>query len=164
MEKMLAIQIEDLHPIAVIKLKGFLAHLEVYKFKNTIEQLFTDGKRFLVVDLNEVTFIDSAGVGSLVQMRNECIKVGGQLVLIEASTAQVKQVMEVASLPKVIEFFPDAPSAVKHLRVKHSLPGGQEQQEHVARLEEVLAQIGALDARLTRIEATLESIEALLKK
>jgi anti-anti-sigma factor len=48
------------------------------------------GAEHVEVDLTEVTFIDSSGLGALVLLRNEAIHAGKQLTLVNVSSATTR--------------------------------------------------------------------------
>jgi anti-anti-sigma factor len=56
----------------------------------------------LEVDLAEVTFIDSSGLGALVRIRNEAVERGVQLVLVHLPPA-VTRLFEVSGLDQALE-------------------------------------------------------------
>lgn len=162
-DRELSITIDNKNPIAIMKLSGFMGQLEVYKLKSQVEQLLTEAARFIVIDLSAVSFIDSAGLGSLTQIRGLCMAARGQMVLVIPMVTQVKQAIEVSSLQRVIEFFTQAEAAVDYLRSKHGLPGvASPQVVQEGRIEELAARISTVDGRLEKMEDRLGRIERLL--
>ena len=68
----------------------------------------------LVLELSKLEFMDSAGVGALVLCSSTMKKTGGKMVLAGAA-GKVKQVLELTSLDRIIEMYPDLSSACEAL-------------------------------------------------
>lgn len=66
------------------------------------------GATTLRVDVADVTFLDSSGLGSLVRARNEAAALGKDLVIANASTT-VAKVFRISGLSGVLVFDPDLP-------------------------------------------------------
>ena len=72
------------------------------------------GARACVLDLQEITYLDSGGVGSLVAMFRHVTRHGGQLKLIRPS-ACARRVLGIARLTAVFEIFDDEREALLNL-------------------------------------------------
>lgn len=69
--------------VCVLKLKGRLVGGEaVSHFENAFQQALADGHVFLVVDLEAVPYIDSSGIGSVVNALRQANKAGGTVKLV----------------------------------------------------------------------------------
>jgi|SRR5882724_4229612 len=83
---------------AVVRLKGRLSLETVHNF---IQTLRPDPAAHLILDLSAVSFLDSAGVGALVQVfvhrRNQ-----GQTFVLTGLTKQSSAVLQVAGLFKLL--------------------------------------------------------------
>lgn len=55
-----------------VKLSGQFTFTDNQKFKHVLELLNQEGLRFLELDFSGVTFIDSAGLGMLLLLRDNC--------------------------------------------------------------------------------------------
>ena len=75
-----------------------------------IKDRIRGGSRKLVLDLTNVNFLDSAGVGMLVVCSSVMQQAGGRLVVAGAA-GKVKHVLELTRIDKVIGIYPDLPSA-----------------------------------------------------
>lgn len=73
-------------------------------FERHLQQLFRSGYRNLVVDLNGVPLIDSAGVRALVRGHTSAQRVAGSLRIAGLSPA-VRQVVEMSRLAGVLEIY-----------------------------------------------------------
>jgi len=79
--------------------------------KNEMLSLFEDGKNQLVIDLKEVRFIDSSGLGALVSGYKNASARNGNLKLC-ALQPQVKSMFELTRLHRVFEIYPGADEAL----------------------------------------------------
>lgn len=99
----LDVQVQETHngSPAVAKLAGKLVLETVNQFLQTMRP---NGARSLVLDMSGVSFLDSAGVGALVQLfvhrRNQ-----SQKFALAAFTSQGMAVMQVAGLTKLMPVF-----------------------------------------------------------
>jgi anti-sigma B factor antagonist len=72
-----------------------------------------------IVDLTQVKFMDSAGLGVLVSGLKTCNKNGGDLVLAGASE-NVRELFRITRLDTVFKLFPDRDSAAETFIIKNS--------------------------------------------
>jgi anti-sigma B factor antagonist len=80
--------------------------------RETIRDLLEKGKKHVLLNLAEVNYIDSAGIGELVRTHTTLRKHGGQLKLVNPSE-QVHHLLEVTSLTSVFDIQKDETSAIK---------------------------------------------------
>ena len=74
-------------------------------------RLLEEGKVNLLVDLSEVGFLDSSGLGALVRAMTNSQKEGGQTKLLNAGP-QVRRLLEMTKLDSVFEIHDDLERAV----------------------------------------------------
>lgn len=80
-------------------------------FKNEMLSLFEEGKNQLVVDLKDVRFIDSSGLGALVSGYKNASARNGNLKL-SSLQPQVKSMFELTRLHRVFEIYPGSDEAL----------------------------------------------------
>lgn len=80
--------------------------------KEEMQRLFQDGKKNILIDLGDVRFIDSSGLGALVSGFKNAITNQGNLKL-SSLQPQVKSMFELTRLHRVFEIFPSAGEAIK---------------------------------------------------
>ncbi len=73
-----------------------------------------DGRTDLVIDLGNLEFVDSAGLGVLVGIYKRVNK-RGRRVVVAGAQPYVSRVMKIIKLDQVFESFPDVPSALAEL-------------------------------------------------
>jgi anti-sigma B factor antagonist len=81
------------------------------ELKVVMQRLFEDGNLILLVDLKNVRFIDSSGLGALVSgFKNATVKQG--VLKLSSLQPQVKSMFELTRLHRVFEIFPTTEDAL----------------------------------------------------
>lgn len=81
-------------------------------FRDTIKDLAAKGNQKLLLNLGEVSYIDSSGIGELVSGFTTVTNHGGQLKLL-GLTKRVKDLLQITKLYTVFEVYDDEASAVR---------------------------------------------------
>ena len=108
------LDIKESGAVCVLKLKGRLVSGEaVNQFENAFQRALSEGHIFLVLDLEALPYIDSSGIGSVVNALRQANKLGGSVKLVSPSTFVAKTLKMVGILPlfEVFESEPDALAA-----------------------------------------------------
>ena len=79
--------------------------------RNTIKDLLHNGVKKIVLNLAEVNYIDSSGVGELVSSFTAVAKEGGQLKLLNL-TSKVQQILAITRLLTVFQVYDNEAAAV----------------------------------------------------
>ncbi len=82
-----------------------------------------DGRTDLVIDLGNLEFVDSAGLGVLVGIYKR-VKKRGRRVVVAGAQPYVSRVMKIIKLDQVFESFPDVRSALAELSRNASVAVG----------------------------------------
>lgn len=109
----LYIEVEAGH-VATLRLHGALNAYTIERFASRVEEVLKDGAYSLVVNLADIPFLDSEGVGALLRARRRVQAGGGTLLLAEASE-QARKTIAVKGLALVLLSFADDAGAVKFL-------------------------------------------------
>jgi anti-sigma B factor antagonist len=72
------------------------------------------GMTRIVVDLREVTFMDSIGLASVLHARSR-LRAGGRLALVVAPDSYTQLVLEIAGMPRALAIFADRDAAIEHV-------------------------------------------------
>jgi anti-anti-sigma factor len=88
-------------PTAVLKIGGRLSAQPAKKLRIFCETLKDKGFRHLVVDMSEISFIASSGVGALIVMTGEFSVKGGSVRFVSLSQA-VRRVIRLLNLERFI--------------------------------------------------------------
>lgn len=81
-------------------------------FRDTIRDLAAGGKKKLLLNLAEVSYIDSSGIGEMVSGFTTVTNQGGQVKLLNL-TKRVKDLLQITKLYTVFEVFEDEAAAVR---------------------------------------------------
>jgi len=80
--------------------------------RDTVKDLITKGRRQILLNLGNVTYIDSAGLGELVGSYASMTNQGGHIKLLNAQS-KVRDVLQVTKLYTVFENFTDEGAALQ---------------------------------------------------
>lgn len=106
------VQIEEKDNVVLIQVKE--ERLDAHnsgELKNQMLNLFEEGKNNLIVNLSDVRFVDSSGLGSLVSGFKNASARNGSLKLCGLQP-QVKSMFELTRLHRVFEIFPGSDEAL----------------------------------------------------
>ena len=79
--------------------------------KETVRRLFDKGSRKIVLNLDGVSYMDSAGIGELVACQKRALEKKGQLKLLNPS-GKVYDLLQLTKLDEVFETFHDEKEAL----------------------------------------------------
>jgi anti-sigma B factor antagonist len=81
-------------------------------FRDVIRDLAAKGNKKILVNLADVSYIDSSGIGEMVSSFTTVTNHGGQLKLLSL-TKRVKDLLQITKLYTVFEVYEDEASAVR---------------------------------------------------
>ncbi len=84
-------------------------------FRDNIRDLAAKGNKKILLNLGEVSYIDSSGIGELVSGFTTVTNNGGQLKLVGLSK-RVKDLLQITKLYTVFEVFDDEADAIRSFR------------------------------------------------
>jgi anti-sigma B factor antagonist len=90
---------------AVLQPTGRLNMVAAPAFKNLVEETVASGQTRIVVDLGQVTFIDSSGLGALISGLKATRQAGGDLRIADVPE-QVMTVLRLTNLDRVLRVHP----------------------------------------------------------
>ncbi len=79
--------------------------------RTMIDNLLTSGATRMVINLERVNYVDSAGLGALIEMHRKAKAKGGRLLLCNLGP-KLKQALEIARLLPIFETCPSEAEAV----------------------------------------------------
>ena len=100
--------------VFVADITGRIVLGEGGRLRETIGLALADGERKLLLNLGEVHYIDSAGLGEIVRAYTSVTKLGGQLHLLKL-TNKVRDLLQITKLCTVLEVHDDEAEAVASL-------------------------------------------------
>jgi anti-sigma B factor antagonist len=97
--------------LPVLRPTGDIDAYTAPQLRTQLHDATSSGARVVVVDLREVTFIDSAGLGALVGAHRRMLEADGRLRVVRPP-ALVARAFELTGLDGVLELYDDADAAV----------------------------------------------------
>ena len=111
------IKIIERYEAVVIELKGnVMGGPEAQEFSDELKKLLQDGKKNVVVDLGEVKFMNSSGLGMMISGLTTVKNAGGHLKLANV-TEKIHSLLMITKLITIFETFDSLDDAVKSFTV-----------------------------------------------
>jgi anti-sigma B factor antagonist len=99
--------------VTIVDLRGKIDFGEGSKrLRDKLGELVASGTKKILLNMKEVGFVDSSGIGEMVRGHVQLSKIGGQLKLVNLSK-HVTMLLQVTSLNKVFEIFDNELDGVK---------------------------------------------------
>jgi anti-sigma B factor antagonist len=109
----LKVDTREVAHVTILDVKGrIVLGDEIGELRDAVRGLIADGKKKIILNLANVDYIDSSGVGELVGSFTAMRKAGGELKLLNLSQ-KVKDVLYVTKLYTVFDIRDDEFTAVK---------------------------------------------------
>jgi anti-anti-sigma factor len=100
--------------VTVVHMKGSIhSGPDCRRVEQEIEELIGTKHTFVILDLSEVTHIDSAAIGSIVRCFTRLKNSGGKLCL-AGCAGMIEASLKLTRLDKVLEIFPNATAAAEN--------------------------------------------------
>jgi len=97
--------------IVILQLKGRLTAGETTPLREKLDVLLTAGRNNVVLDLEDVEYIDSTGLGGMVICYTQVKKAGGELKLMKLNRRNV-ELLALTRLHTVFDVFAAEPDAI----------------------------------------------------
>jgi anti-sigma B factor antagonist len=96
----------------VIQPAGVLDGTQTHQFRGELNDVVGTGARLILIDLQDVTFMDSSGLAALVTAFKTVRSAGGKLCVCSVNQ-QIKMLFELTSMDRVFEIFADQDDFMK---------------------------------------------------
>lgn len=106
------ITVRDEGHATLVRMSGELDVVASPRLSEELDRLLTDGRRRLVLDLEEVTLIDSSGLSALVRLLKQVRGQGGRLGL-AALQPSVRRVFDLTRLALSFDLYDDVAAALR---------------------------------------------------
>lgn len=97
--------------VHIVHVAGEIDVTSAAVLRDALEALIADGRRRLTLDLTDVTFLDSTGLGIVVGRLKRLARHGGTMT-VAVSHARVMRVFTITGLDRLLEIRSDLDSAV----------------------------------------------------
>ena len=81
------------------------------QLRDKVRSVLQQGQKYLLVNLSKVSYMDSAGLGELVQAYSTVAKQGGRLKLV-SPTKRLQDLLVITKLATVFDSFDDEPTGI----------------------------------------------------
>ncbi len=99
--------------VTVIDMSGkIILGEETAQLRETVKKILSEGNDRILLNLSDVTYIDSSGLGQLVSCFATTSLKGGQIKLLNL-TNKVKEVLQITKLSTVFDIFEDENKAIQ---------------------------------------------------
>jgi len=103
----------QLEGVTIVDLRGKIDFGDGSKrLREILSELVTHGTKNVLLNMKEVDFVDSSGIGEMVRGHVQLAKIGGQLKLVNLSK-HVRMLLQVTSLNKIFEIFDDELNGIR---------------------------------------------------
>lgn len=103
----------EIYNAAIISFQGKLrGGPDAQEFHNHIADLLAEGKKNIIVNMKDVSFVDSSGIGNIVSAFSTVKNAGGKLKLSGISD-KIQGVLSITKLDSIFEQFPTVEEASK---------------------------------------------------
>lgn len=112
----LEIQVRVSKDVTILDLKGkIILGAESAALRDAVRKLLDDGKKKILLNLGNVSFIDSAGVGTLVASFTSARSSGGEMKLCKL-TQKFRETLQVTRLLTAFETYDDEAEAIRQFQ------------------------------------------------
>ncbi len=115
----LALGLKTTDGVTLVSLAGSADMAEAHALSDTLDRMIDEGRTRLVIDLSDLTFINSMGLGAFIKAHNLCRQQGGSLFLANPQPA-VRRVLRTTRLD---EFFPLYKAVAQAMQAAENLTG-----------------------------------------
>jgi len=106
-------RVREIGNVTIVDLSGkLMGGCDADLFRDLIHELIEKGRRHVIADLSEITWINSTGVGILITGYTTLRKNKGDLRLLNVSN-KIQSILYVTKLNLIFECFDDEQTAVK---------------------------------------------------
>ena len=98
--------------VSIVDLTGQLTSFASGALRDTVNTLIRQGRRKIVLNVHGLLYLDSSGVGELVNCYMSVIKRGGEMKVV-GLTPKVEEVLKITQLYRVFQEFHDEETALQ---------------------------------------------------
>ena len=101
--------------IVILDIKGEVDLYNAPDIKDTIKGCIDKGKKEIIINLKEVSYIDSSGIGVLISSLSNLKKISGSLKILHVYDS-VKKVFELTKLTSFFDIYDDEDKAIEDFK------------------------------------------------
>jgi anti-anti-sigma factor len=96
-------------PTNVLRLSGVFDRSQIQQFHQSIHDLINAGSSQILLDFQDVIFMDSSGLGALVGAL-KAVEASGSRLLLCSVKSEVRMLLELTDIDQFFEIFPNSDS------------------------------------------------------
>ena len=112
---------EDVVRLVTLSPQGNLDIFSAQKFREQVKKVIENGARYLVLDLSQTPFLDSAGMAVLVSALKECRQRGGDVCMVWPQAEPVKRILALTKFDRVFAMRSSVEEALASFRPSISI-------------------------------------------
>lgn len=98
----------------IINIKGEIDLHTVDQFKQKLDKQIAKGHKNLILNLEQVDFIDSSGIGAILSKYKQLNKQKGKLVMVNVRP-KIRRIFEVSGILRIIDIYSSETEAVENI-------------------------------------------------
>jgi len=107
-----SVTIRQAGPISLLDVSGRLTSFETGALRESISRLLKQDRKNVVLNLSELQYLDSSGIGELARVYVSVVKEGGQMKVVGLSP-KVEEILKITQLYQVFPEFPSEEAALQ---------------------------------------------------
>src|SRR5215475_15183650 len=107
-----SVRIRQLDHVALISVAGNLTFFEVRALRDSVQSLLSEKRNNILLNLRELKYLDSSGIGELARIYVTVVKQGGTMKVVGLAP-KVDEILKVTHLSQVFQEFPDEQTALQ---------------------------------------------------
>ena len=104
---------------SLIDLHGRLTFFEVGALRENVARLLSEGRKHIVLNLSDLQYLDSSGIGELARIYVTVLKSGGEMKVVGLSQ-NVEEVLKITQLYQIFPEFPNEEAALQSFPMPRS--------------------------------------------
>jgi anti-sigma B factor antagonist len=98
--------------VFVVELSGRLTSFETSGLRDTINGLLKQGRKNIILNLSDLSYLDSSGIGELARNYMTVIK-GGGVMKVVGLTPKIEEILKITQLHQIFQEFGDEDAALR---------------------------------------------------
>ncbi len=107
-----SIKIRQSGLVSLVDVSGRLTSFETGALRDSISRLLKQGHKDIILNLTDLQYLDSSGIGELARVYVSVVKQSGQMKVIGLSS-KIEEVLKITHLYQVFPEFPDEEAALQ---------------------------------------------------
>jgi len=107
-----SVKIRQQGNVALVDVSGHLTFFEVHALSESVQSLLREKRNNILLNLSELNYLDSSGIGELARIYVAVVKQGGAMRVVGLAP-RVEEILKVTHLSQVFQEFPDEQTALR---------------------------------------------------